>query len=312
MKTINTVTAFAFLALLSCTLGCRKDEKDFLRNKVPVADAGLSMTLTLPIKDFQLQGSGHDSDGQVVSYLWSQVSGPNKIEIINPGSPSTSANGFVEGAYIFQLQVTDNDGATGVDTITVTAKPAPIKTVTFQPSNNPAERMLILIGNDDQSAVGSKEWVLDAWTIGGKPYTGRILFKFDLSSIPASANVVSANLYVYSNNPPINGNLVDPNFGTSNGLLLQRVVSDWSPSSANWFNQPATTTSDEVLVPHTDQSVLDLNLNVTELIKPMISGANYGFLMRLQNEEQYNSRMFVSSYHPSKTDQHPKLVVVYE
>ena len=311
MKTMK-LSAFV-LIILASVLGCQPDPEEVILNKIPIADAGLSDTITLPIKSFMLSGSGSDVDGNVVAYVWSQVSGPDATTIVNPGSPTTTVEDFMEGIYVFQLMVTDDDGATGVDTVSITVKPAAEKMVTLQPANNPNEKMLITIGGEDKSEFNSKEWVIDAWTVGGKPYTGRIAFKFDLKDIPSTATITSARLLLYSNNPPINGNLRDPNFGTDNEMVLQRITADWSPATANWFNQPQTITSNQVLIPATTQSVLDLNLNVTDLVKVMVNNnANYGFLMQLQNEVAYNSRMFVSSYHTEKPQQHPKLVVVYK
>jgi hypothetical protein len=240
------------------------------------------------------------------------VSGPASTVIVNPGSPSTVVNGFVQGTYVFQLGVTDNDGATGFDTVSVTVSQAPQQTLTLQPANNPNEKMLVSIGGVDQSFQGGNEWVIDAWTVSGAPYFGRKAFKFDLSTIPASATIISANLYLYSNSPPENGNLVDANFGTSNGMVLRRITSAWSPVDANWFNQPTTTTANEVLIPHTTQTILDLNIDVTALVSTMVTtSSNYGFLLKLQNEVIYNSRAIVSSYNAPKASKHPKLVIVY-
>jgi len=310
MKTIR-LSAF-LLTLLISLFSCQQDE-DIILNRVPIAEAGHSVNITLPVKSISLSGTGTDTDGQIVAYLWSQVSGPASTNITNPGAASTDINGFVEGNYVFQLMVTDDDGATGVDTVAVSVNPAVEKTVTIQPSNNPDEKMLVTIGGKDQSFQGSKEWVVDAWTVNGQSYTGRVAFKFDLSSVPATATIVQASLYLYSNNPPINGNLQDPNYGSANGLVLQQITSQWSPATADWFHQPQTTETNEVLIPATSQSVLDLNINVTDLVSAMIkTDSNYGFLMKLQNEVEYNSRMFVSSYHPEKTSKHPKLVVIYK
>src|SRR5262245_36807395 len=102
------------LSLVSCT----KD--DFNENEVPVADAGDSKVVTLPDDSETLSGTGTDSDGQVVAYLWSQVSGPGAALIVNPGSATTDVEDLSEGTYLFQLMVTDDKGATGVDTATIT------------------------------------------------------------------------------------------------------------------------------------------------------------------------------------------------
>ena len=297
--------------LLLFLMGCQRDE-DILLNVVPTADAGTPKTITLPVNTVTLTGTGADSDGTIVAYLWSQVSGPASTVIVNPGSPSTVVNGLIQGTYVFQLMVTDEDGATGVDTVSVTVSQAVQQTMTLQPANNPNEKMLVNVGGTDQSFQGGDEWVIDAWTVGGAPYFGRKAFKFDLSTIPANATIVSANLYLYSNTPPQNGNLVDANFGTTNGMVLRRITSAWSPVDANWFNQPTTTTTNEVLIPHTNQTVLDINIDVTTLVATMVNtSSNYGFLLKLQNEVTYNSRAIVSSYNAAKATKHPKLVIVY-
>src|SRR5215831_15983758 len=113
-------------------ISCQKDndvvdndpaDVDIPENKVPVVDAGSPITITLPVNTATLTGTGNDSDGSVVAYLWSQVSGPSSATIAGPGSPSTSVKGFVQGKYIFQLMAVDNKGATGVDTTSITVNP---------------------------------------------------------------------------------------------------------------------------------------------------------------------------------------------
>ena len=94
-------------------------------NISPVANAGLDQTITLPTNSISLSGSGIDSDGSVVAYLWTKISGPASYSIANPASAGTSVIGLVQGIYQFQLQVTDNDGAIGTSTIKVTVNAAP-------------------------------------------------------------------------------------------------------------------------------------------------------------------------------------------
>jgi hypothetical protein len=307
IRSIPFILPVLILFIVSC-------EKDYIENKVPVADAGASQTITLPVDSVKLTGSGTDADGKVVAYLWSQVAGPATATIVNPGSPSTSIRGFVAGTYTFQLMVTDDKGATGVDTTVVTVHPGVIKTLTLQPANNPNEFTLVLEGTQGFGHVSAQDLPVQAWTKDGNTLNVRILLKFDLSSIPANATIVSANLYLYSYPPPtVNGNLTDANFGTNNTLLVQQVTSNWSTATASWSNQPSTSTNNQVVVPTTNQSMLDLNLNVTTLINSMVSAnANYGFMLRLQNEVTYTSRLFVSSHNTTHTTKYPKLVVVYQ
>jgi hypothetical protein len=296
------------LSLASCT----KD--DFKVNEVPVADAGPSKAITLPDDSETLSGSGTDNDGQVVAYLWSQVSGPSSALIVNPGSASTDIEDLAQGIYVFQLMVTDEKGATGVDTATITVSQAPLTTLSLQPANNPLEIQLLTHNGQDVGYVGGIDIPVCAWTINSIPITVREILKFDLSSIPANATIVSANLYLYSYPAPtVNGNFVDANYGTNNTLLIQQVTANWSAATVKWSNQPATTTTNQVIAATTTQSQLDLNLDVKNMIASMVSSsANYGFMLKLQNENIYTSRIFVSSHNTTHTTKYPKLVVVYQ
>jgi len=279
-------------------------------NKIPVANAGPSKTITLP-DSAVVTGTGTDVDGKVVAYLWSQVSGPASSTIVSPGSPSTSILFTAAGTYVFQLLVVDDKGATGVDTMTVLVKGV-TTSLTLQPNNNPLEYTIAILNGSNASGPTIASLEADAWTSGGSPFTLRGIVKFDLSSIPASATIKSANLYLYSNPAPTTGNFVDANYGTSNAMYIQQVTSPWSTSNLTWSNQPSTTTSNQVLVPHTSQSMLDLNVDVTAMVASMVNtNTNYGFLLKLQNEVTYNSRIFVASNNATYPAKHPKLVVTY-
>lgn len=79
----KTLYSLAIIAMITSVVSCQKNN-DFVENKVPVADAGPSKTITLP-DSVVVTGTGTDADGKVVAYLWSQVSGPASSNIVNPG-----------------------------------------------------------------------------------------------------------------------------------------------------------------------------------------------------------------------------------
>jgi len=305
MKPLRLLSILLFLFLV----GCEKDE-DIILNVVPTANAGTPKAITLPTNTVTLTGTGTDSDGTIVAYVWSQVSGPASTVIVNPGSPSTAVNGFVQGTYLFQLGVTDNDGATGFDTVSVTVAQAPQQTLTLQPGNNPFERHLWGNATMDQSTHAT-ELVAATWTYSGQTIYVRGAFGFDLSTIPSNSTIISARLTLYSNPTPQNGSLTVPNEGPANAMLIRRITNSWSPTSTYWLNQPSTTSTDQVVIPHTSQSSLDLvDVDVKNMVATMVSSGNYGFMIQLQNEVIYNMRNFCSSTH-TQSAKHPKLVVVY-
>ncbi|HMU62975.1 MAG TPA: PKD domain-containing protein, partial [Gemmatimonadales bacterium] len=94
-------------------------------NQAPAANAGPDHVLTLPANSLTASGSGTDPDGTIVSYQWNKIAGPAQFVIISPALAQTVINNLVQGVYRFELVVTDNNGATGRDTMTVTVNAAP-------------------------------------------------------------------------------------------------------------------------------------------------------------------------------------------
>jgi len=88
-------------------------------NQAPVANAGNAQTITLPISSVTLSGSATDADGTIASYLWTKVSGTGGT-ISTPNAASTTVTGLTAGSYVFNLRATDNQGATGNKTVSVT------------------------------------------------------------------------------------------------------------------------------------------------------------------------------------------------
>ena len=95
-------------------------------NVLPVANAGGDQSITWPTNSVTLNGTASaDAEGTISSYSWSKVSGPPLFSIGNPNASSTQVTNLMQGVYLFQLIVTDNSGATDVDTVSITVNPAP-------------------------------------------------------------------------------------------------------------------------------------------------------------------------------------------
>jgi Domain of unknown function (DUF4082)/Bacterial Ig-like domain/Bacterial Ig domain/Secretion system C-terminal sorting domain len=78
-------------------------------NAVPpaTANAGSNQTIVFPASSVTLSGSG--STGNITSYAWTMISGPNTAVIATPSAVNTAVTGLAEGSYVFQLSV--NAGA---------------------------------------------------------------------------------------------------------------------------------------------------------------------------------------------------------
>ena len=89
----------------------------------PVANAGADQTITLPTSSVTISGSGSSaSSGSIVSYVWAEKSGPSTVSLTN--AVQNTLNNLQAGVYVFTLLVTDNNAATGKDSVTITVNPA--------------------------------------------------------------------------------------------------------------------------------------------------------------------------------------------
>ena len=107
-------------------------------NTPPVADAGRDQTVDedTPVT---LSGSGSDPDGTIAYYEWIQISGTTVTisETYAQTATFTAPDIDSDEELVFQLTVTDNAGASGMDTVrlTVRAAASPLRAELFE---NPA------------------------------------------------------------------------------------------------------------------------------------------------------------------------------
>jgi hypothetical protein len=313
--------------ILSAVISCTKDKM----NKVPSANAGPSQTIQRPRDSVTLTGSGSDIDGIIVGYLWSELAGPSIAAIHTPAAATTKVSGLIAGTYRFQLMVIDDDGATGLDTLSVVVSTAEIKELSLQPGPNDGQDAVVFNRDGDATAPNGNYADRDflaysRWTYSAEGFGeggSQTYIKFTgLSAIPASAEIISARLYLYG--IPVNSTNFHPGnshypgspygSGPENPGWVRRVTGNWDESTITWNNKPGNSNTNQVAIPGTTAQ-WNYNLpeiNVTELVKTIVSsGSNFGFNLSLQTESTYRS-VLLSSSEVSDAARRPKLVVVYK
>jgi hypothetical protein len=134
-------------------------------NMAPVANAGTNRNITLPTNQATFVGSGTDSDGTIVSYLWTQVSGPATATLANQTTKNLTVTVTLAGTYFFRLTVTDNLGATAFDDARIIVNP---ETINQLPTANAGPNQSITLplnsinlsgnGSDPDGSITTYAW----------------------------------------------------------------------------------------------------------------------------------------------------------
>lgn len=137
----------------------------------------------------------------------------------------------------------------------------------------------------------------------------RAAIEFDLTAIPAEANIDSARLSLYFNTTSAYG---DQHEGET-GFIIQRITSRWEESSVTWRIQPSVTTENQLMVDGAIMPTQDFpDIDITPLIGDYIHDRenSHGLLLKFQNEKPYRMALLASSNHPID-HLRPKLEVHY-
>lgn len=175
-------------------------------------------------------------------------------------------------------------------------------------------QVLLASFGDYNADTTQPEIVSEAWTCDGMGFpicNFRTLLKYDVSSIPAGVYITSAKLYLYAKSNALNGDHVNPMYGSSNTSLLQKVTAPWSAAGVGWLNQPAATTGSQKTLAQSTSSHQNYVVNITDFVQGWVNNpaTNYGMLLRQQTEVAYNSMIFNSGQAADSLQ--PTLVICY-
>lgn len=133
-------------------------------NVAPVADAGADQTAN-ELTTLSLSGVGSDSDGSISRYSWTQLGGSNVILDNADTATATFTTPAIDAdeSLTFQLEVTDDDGASHSDTVVVTVLDVPNQLPTVNAGADQAadERSTVTltgVANDDDGSIATYSW----------------------------------------------------------------------------------------------------------------------------------------------------------
>jgi len=89
-------------------------------NQAPTVNAGEDINTTIDEDAIYLTAEASDTDGQIISYNWRKISGPESVRLWNPDRNKLTLVKFTAGTYELEIQVEDDKGATATDQVTVT------------------------------------------------------------------------------------------------------------------------------------------------------------------------------------------------
>lgn len=166
-----------------------------------------------------------------------------------------------------------------------------------------------------EETLWMKDWTWNAVGCSGGTIRSLLCFT-ELSTIPSNAVIVSATLRLYGVTSDRNTSYPGaPASYYENTVVVQQVTSPWNENTVTWNTQPSTTMANQFIIP---QSTSQYNWNYTNssselvaMVQNMVSGNNYGFMLRLQTEQHYRNMVFASSDHPDAS-LHPELEVTYK
>ncbi|RUA31717.1 MAG: hypothetical protein DSY76_01190 [Bacteroidetes bacterium] len=142
------------------------------------------------------------------------------------------------------------------------------------------------------------QFAADAWTFMGTPGVVRSVIDFQPQLyLPAGAQLTSATLRLYGITVSGYGFGQHSSLSGSNACWIERVVSPWYESTVTWATQPQTTTLNRVSLAQSTSNSQVYTVNVTQLVLDMLQNPqnNYGFMIKLKNEQYYRRMNFYSS-----------------
>ena len=208
-------------------------------------------------------------------------------------------------------------------------------TVVFKPDATIGQDAYIRMNNNSNSpcsvwvnanygnveVFAATAWTYDAFNCGSGVV--RSLLKFDeLSTIPANAAIVSAELKLYGEGSSGNSFYSGSPYPLANLSCLYKAINAWNEQNVTWNTQPNIASNPIIAIPHTTSQYYwnfttnsnpTNSANLRQVVEEWVQNPsqNFGFLIKMDIEDYYRGIHFASSDHSDPT-LHPELIVTYE
>lgn len=202
-------------------------------NQAPIVDAGLNTTICLPTTQVTVNATGSDDVG-IISYQWTQISGPN-IATIPIGGLFQGGNitGLIVGVYVFRVTVTDGGGLTAFDdkqVIVSTCNAAPV-------ANAGANQTIVLpttsVSLDGTASTDDNAITEYLWTQVGGPAGPTIVSP---TSSTTDVTGLAAGIYIFRLRVADDAGL----FNTDDVQITVQAVANGAPIANAGANQTIT------------------------------------------------------------------------
>ncbi|MHB8056969.1 MAG: Ig-like domain-containing protein [Desulfuromonadaceae bacterium] len=275
--------------------------------------ASASDNISVGKVEFYVNGALKATDtASPFSYSWNTA-------LVSNGTYSVMAK-----AYDAAGNVGQSAAVTATVSNTVTPPPAGSVTAVFGNTTganypNTVEDTFLKINND----VSSTSTMLSTYTWPAAKPANAILMNWNLSALPANAQIQSATLSLYMTGSggdtqyeiPVSG-IVNktPVIAKSNGNTYDGTNA-WTASSATQNSIPMAQSDIAAAVdaPLVDKTIGYKNWNVTNIVKGWVAtpGSNRGLLLNSSNKASSDSNRTFASSEVTDANQRPKLVVTY-
>jgi len=203
---------------------------------------------------------------------------------------------------VYTLTAFNNAGSSSTDvTITVTP-PLVEQTITIQPGPNEGKDSFADSYSSDTNN-GNREYICIGNFPG--PLMARGYLQLDLSSLPADAVILSADLKLYQYFT----------FGTQDFIIgIHRITDNWDENTITWNNQPDYHPMSESTSFITVAEITWLSWDITSLLQGWLDGniTNYGVVLKDSDEALGDTYiMCYSSDYPDDPTLRPKVEITY-